>query len=79
MVFWDSIKDTCPVCRRATTLSVIGPHPTRAGLEICTFNCDKCGHQIESRQIRLARVLAPGVASMGELNELRDLGASCIS
>ena len=27
----------------------------------------------------IIRVLAPGNASMGELNELRDLGASCIS
>jgi hypothetical protein len=27
----------------------------------------------------IIRVLAPGVASMGELNELRDLGAFCIS
>jgi hypothetical protein len=27
----------------------------------------------------IIRVLAPGKASMGELNELRDLGASCIS
>jgi hypothetical protein len=27
----------------------------------------------------IIRVLAPGVASIGELNELRDLGAFCIS
>jgi hypothetical protein len=43
MVTRDSTKDTCPVCRRATILSVIEPHPTRAGLEIYTFNCDECG------------------------------------
>ena len=34
MVFRDSIRDTCPACRRATTLSIIEPHPTRAGLDI---------------------------------------------
>jgi hypothetical protein len=28
---------------------------------------------------QIIRVLAPGNASVGELNELRDLGASCIS
>jgi hypothetical protein len=43
MLFQDSTKDACPVCRRATTLTVIEPHPTRTGLEIHTFNCEQCG------------------------------------
>ena len=43
MLLQDLVRDVAPVCRRATTLAVIEPHPTRAGLEIYTFNCDKCG------------------------------------
>jgi hypothetical protein len=44
MLLQDLFRDTCPVCRRATTLSVIEPHLTCAGSEIYTFNCDLCGH-----------------------------------
>jgi hypothetical protein len=43
MALRDSINDACPACLRATTLTVIEPHPTRAGLEIHTFNCNQCG------------------------------------
>jgi ribosomal protein L37AE/L43A len=44
MLLQDLFRDVCPVCRRATTLSVIEPHLTRTGLDIYTFNCDRCGH-----------------------------------
>jgi hypothetical protein len=43
MLLQDLFRDVCPVCRRATTLAVIEPHPARTGLEIYTFNCDVCG------------------------------------
>jgi hypothetical protein len=43
MLLQDLFRDVCPVCRRATTLSVIEPHPTRNWSEIYTFNCDVCG------------------------------------
>jgi hypothetical protein len=55
MAFRDSTNDACPACLRATTLSVIEPHPTRAGLEIHTFNCDRCG-PLKSRVIEISRV-----------------------
>jgi hypothetical protein len=43
MTFRDSTNDACPACLRATTLSVIEPHPTRAELELHTFSCAECG------------------------------------
>jgi hypothetical protein len=59
MLLLDLFRDMCPVCRRATTLSVIEPHLTRTGLDIYTFNCDLCGHAtfkvVETLQVARAQ------------------------
>jgi hypothetical protein len=63
MLLQDLFRDVCPVCRRATTLAVIEPHLTRAGLEIYTFNCDLCGNTTPKVVGTLPVARAPSIRS----------------
>ena len=56
-----------------TKAKLYGSFSDFASVHSLVVTARKAGHG------EIIRVLAPGVASMGELNELRDLGASCIS
>jgi hypothetical protein len=43
LTFAGKTRDVCPACDAETTLAVIVRHPSRDGLELHTFNCDRCG------------------------------------
>jgi uncharacterized Zn finger protein len=60
LTFWGKTRGVCPACDAETVLAMIVRHPVRGGLELHTFDCDKCG-PIKPRIVSMPSYQRPSV------------------